>query len=106
VLNSRNAALVLLLPVAAFVAHSGLGESSVSDLFLTRSERVQFKEEQELGNHLDIVKSEGIRRIAIKDALIAELISGRSTLVEVTKQFLETLAAGVHPLTVPGPPRS
>ncbi len=88
VMNFRNPALVLLLPVAAFVAQSGWGVSSVSDQFLPRSDRVQIKEEQELGNHLDIVKSEIVRRIEIKDALIAELISGRTTLVEVTKQFL------------------
>lgn len=87
-MNLRNAALVLLLPVATFVAHSNCCVSTVSDMFQTPSQCVQIKEEQELGDHLDVVKSEIVRRLAIKDALIAELISGRITLIEVTKQFL------------------
>ncbi|MBA4190213.1 MAG: hypothetical protein C0467_19685 [Planctomycetaceae bacterium] len=86
-LTFRYAAVILTLPVVAFVAHIGCGVSFDIDIFQTRGARVQLEEEQKLHNHLDVVNRDILRRVTIKNELIADLISGRTTLVEVTRQF-------------------
>jgi hypothetical protein len=89
VLNARNAAPALvLLPAVALAALLGGTASFATGLFQTRSERIDIEEQRELESHLDVIKGEVVRRVAIKNALVAELIAGRTTLSEVTGQFL------------------
>lgn len=87
-ITCRTAAVVLALAAAAVAAHSRWGAALVAEAFEARSARVEFREEQELHDHLAGVNREILHRIAIKNQLIAELIAGRTTLDEVTQKFL------------------
>ncbi|MCE9562794.1 MAG: hypothetical protein K8U57_12175 [Planctomycetes bacterium] len=84
----RTAAIFLMIPVAAFAANSEWGASLVVDMFHPQSVREELKNEEELSENLEVVNREIQRRIAIKEALVAELIAGRTTLAAVSDEFL------------------
>jgi len=87
-LTFRATAIFLTVSAAAFVANSEWGASLVVDMFRTQSVREELKNELELRDNLDVVNTEIQRRIAIKEALVADLIAGRTTLAAVTDEFL------------------
>ena len=87
-LTIRLAAFFLIVPVTALVAQSEWGASLVIDMFQTQSLQEELKQDDELRANLEVVNTEIQRRIAIKEALIIELIAGRTTLAKVADQFL------------------
>jgi len=87
-LTYRFAAVCLLIPVVALAAHSELGATLAIDMVQTPGLRDEIKEDAEFREILEVVNREIQRRIAIKEALIAELIAGRVTLAATTEQFL------------------
>ena len=87
-LTCRTAAVIIALSTAAVAANSRWGASLVAEAFEARSARVEFREEQDLHDHLALVSRDLMHRIAIKNELIAELIAGRTTFPEVTQKFL------------------
>ncbi|MBA4190418.1 MAG: hypothetical protein C0467_20720 [Planctomycetaceae bacterium] len=87
-LTIRLAAFFLIVPMTALVAQSEWGASLVIDMFQSKSVREELKEDNEIRANLEVINTEIQRRIAIKEALIAELIAGRTTLAKVTDQFL------------------
>ncbi|MBA4191299.1 MAG: hypothetical protein C0467_25230 [Planctomycetaceae bacterium] len=87
-LTFRLAAFFLLVPIAASMAHANSGASLALDIFRTQDRREELNEEVALCEHLEVVNREVLRRITIKQGLIAELIAGRATLAGVAEQFL------------------
>jgi len=87
-LTYRFASVCLLIPVVALAAHSELGATLAIDMVQSPSLREELKEDAEIRESLEVVNREIQRRIAIKEALIADLIAGRTTLAATTEQFL------------------
>ncbi|MBA4188190.1 MAG: hypothetical protein C0467_09260 [Planctomycetaceae bacterium] len=84
----RFAAYLVMVPVAALVAKSSWAKTVVVSTFSTRSSQDEIESELAFGQHLDVVDLELRRQIQIKDALLDELIAGRTTLAAVTDRFL------------------
>lgn len=79
--------VALVIPVAAALTNCAWAKS-VGINVLGGSQQDELSIETEESHDLDAESAEVRRRIDVKDALIQNLIAGRTTLAEVTAQFL------------------
>lgn len=87
----RNASIVLvtiMLVAATGIAASQWSGLEVVDWVAPPVEEVDLPEELEKQERLEATKQEILSRIAIKQALVAELIEGRKSLQDVSETFL------------------
>jgi hypothetical protein len=77
----------LALPVVALVAGPGLARVVGLDGWDVRKHEQAHREAVESAHRLSAADALVWERIAIKEALVADLIDGRATLAEVTAQF-------------------
>lgn len=83
-----TAALALPL-LAAGVAHPTWAKSAGVDVWNVPALEEQMRASAGESDRLEAAEEEVHRRIAVKEALVAELLAGRSTLAEVTARFTE-----------------
>jgi hypothetical protein len=89
-LLARPRALVcscLALGAVVLVAHPTLARSIGADVWNVPALKEQVRESTEEDDRLTDEDGDVRRRIAIKDAIIAELLAGRTTLSEATDRF-------------------
>ncbi|MBA4187544.1 MAG: hypothetical protein C0467_05940 [Planctomycetaceae bacterium] len=87
-LSVRNAVFLMAILVVASVASPEWGAQLVADRVQPLCVQVDPAEEVAEQEHMEVVRRELLSNIAIKDALITDLVSGRRTLAEVTEAFL------------------
>ncbi|MFO0822457.1 MAG: hypothetical protein U0792_04950 [Gemmataceae bacterium] len=87
-LTFRYAALLVLIPVAAVFANSEWVASVVFQACQPQDWHEVYRGEVELAKELENSDQEVWRRIEIKESLVHQLIEGRLSLAEVTRQFL------------------
>lgn len=77
----------LLLTGAGLAGGGWLGVSPMGALRPGATERA-VADEARVARGLDAESGEVLRRMAVKEALVAELVAGRATLADVTDEFL------------------
>jgi len=85
----RLAVLVALIPAAVATGSSERVATLIHNTTSPQHLRVDTKKDSELRAELDTVDTQILNQIATKDALVADLIAGRTTLAEVTNRFAE-----------------
>ncbi|MCE9565204.1 MAG: hypothetical protein K8U57_24495 [Planctomycetes bacterium] len=86
--TSRFLTLLSAVTVTAVVASSGRTASVVASALQSHSYEDEIQSQIEFGKQLDVIDGELRRQIQIKDMLVLELIAGRTTLEQVSSEFL------------------
>lgn len=87
-LTFRLATFFVLVPVVVAIANSERVASVVFSVCQPQKLHDDYQGEMQLAKDLEVSDQEVRRRIQIKESLIHQLIAGRTTLEEVTTQFL------------------
>ena len=87
-LSPRRVLLALLVLVAAIVANPTWAAAIGIDVWNLPALRERIETETEKGRAFDYEDAETLRRMDLKDRLVADLIAGRTTLADVTEEFL------------------
>ncbi len=98
-LLSRPRVLVgscVAVAVAVLAAHPSLARTIGADVWNVPALKEQVRDAAAVEDRLAGEDDEVMRRIAIKEAMIADLIAGRSTLPETTARFVELNATRPH----------
>lgn len=86
----RLLTFALALPVfVAGLAHPTWAKTAGIDVWNVPTLREQIRTLAGENDRLDAAEDEVQRRMAVKEALVAELVAGRTTLAAVTAQFVE-----------------
>lgn len=84
----RLLVLIAAIPVAAAAASSTWAATAMLRVCHPQIAAIDTREDEELGNRLDAIDFDLRRQIQIKEALLTELIEARTTLADVSTQFL------------------
>ncbi|MBP3959556.1 hypothetical protein J8F10_30295 [Gemmata sp. G18] len=101
-LTARPRLLATALVLAAFTGlagHPTLAESVGADVWNVAELQESLRESTDVSSQLDTEGGAVLRRIAVKEALVDELLAGRAPLAEVTTKFTELNAARAEYLT-------
>jgi hypothetical protein len=88
-LSPRRVGISLVVAAAAVAANPSWPASLGLDVWNLPALQEQITDEAGKARDLDRKETEVLRRMELKDRLVADLIAGRATLAEVTPQFLD-----------------
>lgn len=86
--HARFVPVVVAGLVLALAIRSHRGAVAACDVFRFPCGREEVDSEEALSESLDLVSADIRRRVAIKEALVSDLIAGRASLACATEQFL------------------
>jgi hypothetical protein len=86
--SPRRVGLVLVLAVAAVVANPAWSAALGIDVWNLPALQEQVEADATRGRELDKLDADVLRRMELKDRLVSDLIEGRTTLADVTAEFI------------------
>jgi len=89
-------AAVALVTLGLLIGHPTLARSIGADVWNVPALNEQLRQSEDAREDLDAEDTEIRRRIAVKEALVAELIDGHVSLADVTARFLAINATRPH----------